>query len=74
MKALDLIGPKENWKTIPFPDDATKQQTVAWIIKTQERRINRLEYERTVLLGAFVSTVLALVGLFATGRLSFIGV
>jgi len=73
LNPLNLIGPKENWKAIPFPDNASKGEVVAWIIKTQERRINKLEYQNAVLLGAFATTILALVVFLVTGKLHWIG-
>jgi hypothetical protein len=70
---MDLIGPKENWKPIPFPDNASKQDLVGWIIKTQERRITRQDRVITVLLGAFATTILTLVVFLVTGKLHWIG-
>jgi hypothetical protein len=70
---LNLIGPKENWKSISFPDDANKQQTVAWIIRSQDRRINKLEYQNAVLLGAFATAIIAIAIFLVTGKLHWIG-
>jgi hypothetical protein len=71
--SLDLIGPKENWKAVPFPDDATKQQTVAWIIRSQERRIIKLEYQNAMLLGAFATAIITIAIFLVTGKLHWMG-
>lgn len=69
---MDLIGPKENWKAVPFPEDGNKQAIVAWIIRQQQREIDRKDRAIMVLLGGFATTILALVIFLVTGKLHWI--